>query len=211
MMMADKLIAVASKEVGVCEPSGDDKYTKWYNAQNGTSFAMNTPWCCIFVSWCANKAGVPTSIIKYFASCTQMTNWFISKGLYKKRGEYTPRSGEIIMYDWDYSGDSDHVGIVESVENGYAVVIEGNYSKCVKRRRVNLSSSNVRGFCIPDFPSGDMNNDGKLTASDANTILQAAVKKTTLSAEQKKDADVDGDGKISASDAMDVLKKSTKK
>ena len=211
MMLHNKMLSIAAKEVGVKEPTGEDKYIKWYNSVYKTGFNMSTPWCCIFVSWVANQAGVPTSIIKHFASCTQMTNWFSGQGLFKKYPAYTPKPGDLIMYDWDKSGDSDHVGFVESVNGKSVVTIEGNYSDSVKRRTINIATTTIRGFCLPDFPIGDVNDDGKVTADDAMTVLNASVGKVSLSAAQKRDADVNNDGKINATDALDILQKASGK
>lgn len=208
MMLYKKMLDIAAKEVGVSAPNGDDKYIKWYNSVYKSGFGMSTPWCCIFVSWVANQAGVPTSIIKHFASCTQMTNWFRNQGLFKSYPAYTPKVGDIIMYDWDKSGDSDHVGFVEKVSGNIVTTIEGNYSSKVVRRNVNLSTSTIRGFCLPDFPLGDVNNDGKISTTDALDVLQASQGKKNLSSAQTKEADVNADGKITATDALDVLHKS---
>ncbi|MBR4282125.1 MAG: hypothetical protein IKT35_00255, partial [Clostridia bacterium] len=107
--------------------------------------------------------------------------------------------------------DSDHVGFVESVNGSSVVTIEGNYSDSVKRRTINLSTTTIRGFCLPDFPIGDMNNDGKVTSDDAMTVLNASVGKVNLTAAQKKEADVNNDGKINATDALDILQKASGK
>lgn len=37
-----------------------------------------------------------------------------------------PKSGNIIFFDWDGDSVSDHVGIVEKVENNIVYTIEGN-------------------------------------------------------------------------------------
>ena len=58
------------------------------------------------------------------------------------------------------------------------------------------------------FLKGDVNNDGKITASDARIILRAASKLEDLDTVQKENADVDNDGKITAADARDVLRRS---
>ena len=205
MTKRTKLLKVAIAEIGSKEPTGDDKYIKWYNQKCGTKFAMNVSWCCIFVSWCAEKAGI-AKIVKPFASCTAMTNWFKNQGLFKERGKYTPKPGDIIMYDWDKSGDSDHVGIVEKKVGDKIVVIEGNYSDSVKRREIYLSNVLIRGYCIPKFPSGDVNGDGKSNAADAQIILQSVVGKTKLNSTQKESADVNLDGKVNSQDAQEILK-----
>lgn len=205
MTKRNKFLQVARAEIGTKEPTGDDKYIKWYNSKCGTKFDMNVSWCCIFVSWCAEKAGI-AKIVQPFASCTAMTNWFKKQGLFKERGKYTPKPGDIIMYDWDKSGDSDHVGIVEKRSGNTLTVIEGNYSDSVKRRTVSMTNTLIRGYCIPKFPSGDVNGDGKVDATDAQIVLKAAVGKTTLNSIQKQNADVNLDGKIDAADAQEILK-----
>ena len=57
----------------------------------------------------------------------------------------------------------------------------------------------------PDVDLGDVNADGKINSSDALMILQKAVDKITLTAEQELAADVNKDGKINSSDALQVL------
>ena len=168
MTKRNKFLQVAIAEIGSKEPTGDDKYIKWYNKKCGTNFAMNVSWCCIFVSWCAEQAGI-AKIVKPFASCTAMTNWFKNQGLFKERGKYTPKPGDIIMYDWDKSGDSDHVGIVEKKVGDKITVIEGNYNDAVKRREVYLSNVLIRGYCIPKFPSEGVNGVGEDSSNNSTS------------------------------------------
>lgn len=52
---------------------------------------------------------------------------------------------------------------------------------------------------------GDVNGDGKVTASDAVLVLQASAGIKTLTAEQKDRADYNKDGKVSAIDARKIL------
>ncbi|WP_442857824.1 CHAP domain-containing protein [Blautia sp. AM47-4] len=52
--------------------------------------------------------------------------WFQERGLWQDNS-YEPRPGDIIFFDWDdggQDGSSDHVGIVEKVENGRIYTIE---------------------------------------------------------------------------------------
>ena len=56
--MRNDIIGVALTQVGYTE--GANNYTKygvWYGQPN-------SPWCGMFVSWCANQAGIPTSVLK---------------------------------------------------------------------------------------------------------------------------------------------------
>ena len=52
---------------------------------------------------------------------------------------------------------------------------------------------------------GDVNGDGKVTASDALYVLQAAAGSRTLTADQKKKADYNKDVNVTAIDARKIL------
>lgn len=53
---------------------------------------------------------------------------------------------------------------------------------------------------------GDVNNDGKITASDAMMVLRHSVKATVLSDEDKKYADFDENGEVAITDALQILR-----
>ena len=53
---------------------------------------------------------------------------------------------------------------------------------------------------------GDVNFDGRVTASDARTILRSAANLELLTAEQRRVADINGDSRITASDARLALR-----
>ena len=61
--------------------------------------------------------------------------------------------------------------------------------------------------CYTSFVKGDVNNDGKVTATDARTILRASAKLETLSGQPAKNADMNADGSITAEDAREALRK----
>ncbi len=62
----------------------------------------------------------------------------------------------------------------------------------------------------PSSDIGDINNDGKISASDARLVLRAAAKLENFNTEQTAAADVNGDNKITASDARKILRVSAK-
>jgi hypothetical protein len=78
-------------------------------------------------------------------------------GTWEERDNYTPRAGDIIFYDWEDSGKGDnagspnHVGIVESVSNGWITVIEGNKGEAVARRRIAVDGRYIRGYGVPKY------------------------------------------------------------
>ncbi len=88
MNIIQKIISVARKEIGTCEPTGDDKYIKVYNQLSGMGFNMAVAWCAIFVTWVMYTAGVAKTIVPYFASCDIGMNWFKNKGKFKKGNHY---------------------------------------------------------------------------------------------------------------------------
>ncbi len=63
---------------------------------------------------------------------------------------------------------------------------------------------------IPAVEKGDIDSNGKISASDARLVLRAAAKLENLSAEQTAAADVNGDSRITASDARKILRVSAK-
>ena len=60
------------------------------------------------------------------------------------------------------------------------------------------------------FVPGDVNGDGKITASDARLALRISAKVDTPDERQTKAADITGDGKITAADARKILRMAAK-
>lgn len=143
---ASKLISVAASQIGYQEgPDHATKYGTWYGL-------LNKPWCAMFVSWCANKAGIDTSVIPKHASCDKGVTWFKNKSKFKTRvSGYTPKAGDIIYFG--SASDATHVGIVEKVSNKRVHTIEGNTSDCVARRDYSLTSTDIYGYGIPNYAS----------------------------------------------------------
>lgn len=56
------------------------------------------------------------------------------------------------------------------------------------------------------FLPGDLDGNGKISASDARTILRAAAFLDSLNANEQKTADIDGDGRVTATDARIALR-----
>lgn len=117
---------IAKTQVGYQENSVGTKYGYWYN----TAF-VKQPWCAMFVSWCAEQAGISQDVILKFASCSAGVRWFKEQNIwhdsYYYGGNYIPKKGDIIFYrNGGSSNVSDHVGIVLGVNGNYIHVIEGN-------------------------------------------------------------------------------------
>lgn len=155
----DDIIDIARTQLGYTEgPNNDTIYGDWYGLPN-------QPWCAMFVSWCADQAGISQDIIKKFASCTTGFRWFDSIGE-STRDHITPNKGDIIFFIWTYGeATPDHVGLVEKVENGKVYTIEGNRNDRVGRYSYDLNDWRIYGYSLPDYgdspeptpptPSGD--------------------------------------------------------
>ena len=121
-------------------------YNLWYYGKD-TSAA----WCAIFVSWCANQAGVSTGVIPKMAYVPSITSWYKSKGTFHAK-KTLPKKGDLIIY-----AGSSHIGIVtEDVTstNGYVSTIEGNTGNDEAKYRKNYmkwNSSNIKGYCSPAY------------------------------------------------------------
>jgi uncharacterized protein YgiM (DUF1202 family) len=137
---AQRLLEIARNEIGYVE--GDNNYTKygeWYGSPN-------TEWCAMFVSWCANQAGIATSIIPCHASCGAGISWFKANGVWHDAySGYNPQVGDLIY--WTYG----HVGIVESVSDTQITTIEGNTTDAVRRRTYSINDSYFAGFASPQY------------------------------------------------------------
>lgn len=141
---ASKFLSVAAAEIGTTEKpigSNKQKYGEWFG-MNGVA------WCAIFVSWCANHAGVSSVVPDSFSSVSQFQSWYSNKGLYRKKGSYTPKAGDIMIQK---SSGASHIGIVESVNSSGFVAIEGNSSNRVQRVTYSFNNSKISGYGCPDW------------------------------------------------------------
>lgn len=140
---AQKLIRVAIGELGYREtPVNVTKYGEWYGTQSY--------WCAMFVSWCANQAGISENVIPKHSYCPNGAQWFMDMGRwYYRSSSYRPKPGDIVYFYTE--GGINHVGIVESVEGSTLRTIEGNTSDMVARRSYNLSDTYIAGYGSPNY------------------------------------------------------------
>ena len=136
------IVEVALTQVG---NQGGQPYWSWYG------FNSRVEWCACFVSWCADQCGyIESGLVPKFAGCVDGANWFKSNGKWQDR-TYEPKVGDIIFFDWEGDGTTDHVGIVEKCENGTVYTVEGNSGDACKQRQYAVGSSNIYGYGIPAY------------------------------------------------------------
>lgn len=136
------MVEVALSQLGNV---GGQPYWSWYG------FSGRVEWCACYVSWVANECGyIESGVIPKFAGCVQGSNWFKERGQWQDRN-YTPEPGSIIFFDWGNDGETDHVGIVERVENGTVYTVEGNSGDACRQRSYSIGSSVIYGYGTPAY------------------------------------------------------------
>ena len=146
----DQIVAVALSQIGNV---GGMPYWSWYG------FGSRVEWCACFVSWCANECGyIDIGVIPKFAGCVNGVQWFKDRGQWAD-GSFEPAPGMIIFFDWDspdgasgpQDGLSDHVGIVQKVEDGRVYTVEGNSGDSCRQKSYPLGYYEILGYGIPAY------------------------------------------------------------
>lgn len=146
----DQIVAVALSQIGNV---GGMPYWSWYG------FGSRVEWCACFVSWCANECGyIDIGVIPKFAGCVNGVSWFKERDQWAD-GSFEPAPGMIIFFDWDspdgssgpQDGLSDHVGIVQKVEDGRVYTVEGNSGDSCRQRSYPVGYYEILGYGIPAY------------------------------------------------------------
>ncbi|MBQ4561398.1 MAG: InlB B-repeat-containing protein [Clostridia bacterium] len=191
----EDIIGVAMTQVGYKEGNSSSqlsgtvagsgnytKYGKWYGINPGA-------WCAMFVSWCANQAGISTSVIPKHASCDVGMAWFKNNGRWQYSrafgGSYTPKRGDIIYFGNNPSNlnDSTHVAIVTGVDSSKVYTVEGNKSNVSKTYSYSLTDDYIFGYGLPAYSnSGSQANYGTyyVLASTLNMRASASSSATIV-------------------------------
>lgn len=137
-----EIVTVALSQLGNV---GGQPYWSWYG------FNGRVEWCACFVSWCANECGyIESGVIPKFAGCVLGSQWFKDRGQWQD-GSFEPSAGQIIFFDWEGDGETDHVGIVEKCENGIVYTVEGNSGDACRQKQYSVGSSVIYGYGIPAY------------------------------------------------------------
>ena len=140
----EEIVEIALSQKGYTEgPNNDTKYGEWYGLNH-------EPWCAMFISWCANEVGISESIIPKFAGCTTGFRKMTQMGITTKE-HIVPQKGDLIFFDWDRSGDYDHVGIVTSANESSVYTVEGNHNDNVDTYVYPINASYIAGYARPKY------------------------------------------------------------
>ena len=157
----NKILDIARSYLGVeTESAGHKKIVDAYNSVNpkpvGYTANYDDDWCDIFVTTVFQQAGL-SDLIGRECGVQRHIGIMERKGIWK--GKSYPKQGDIVTFDWDGGGFADHIGIVESVNNGVITTIEGNsslYAGSTAKTRVNRKTYNwdsryIKGYGSPRY------------------------------------------------------------
>lgn len=131
------------------------EYGRWYNWQGA--------WCGLFISWCAEQAQIPKTIIKkqgWASGCNPNSTSGNYGGVFMAYGTYTPQPGDIAYFDNGGDGGSDHVELVISVTEDTITTLGGNTNGgsgvMVGTHNIPVSTGNtgwsqIIGFEVPYY------------------------------------------------------------
>lgn len=130
------LVNIAISQLG---NQGGTPYWSWYG------YKERVEWCACFVSWCAYQSGDLNITIPKFSAVKDGIKYYQDKGLWKDKN-HIPKTGDLIFFDWQQDGISDHVGIVEKVENNIIYTVEGNSSNQCKQNAYSVNNNIIYGY-----------------------------------------------------------------
>ena len=182
MATANELLAIARKQLGICEnpPSSNNvRYNTWYYGREVMGSAY--PWCMVFVQWVFAQAGVKLPVRT--ASCGALMNAAKAAGCWVTAG-FKP--GDVVIYDFPGGAATDHCGIVETELPDYGVQsVEGNTSQSGSQSnggmvcRKNRPGKYIVGAVRPVFDKEKEEDDMVIykTLNDVPSWYKAAVQK----------------------------------
>ena len=138
----DRMIYYAESQVGI--KTGEAEYAVY-------------EWCAYFVSWCARKADIPVNVISNSGWVPNHVKQAQQSGTYYAYGSYTPRSGDLMICDWNNSGSQAHIAIVTEVNGSKVTTIGGNEGSPAQviKRTVTTGGANrspqVIGYISPAY------------------------------------------------------------
>lgn len=146
----DVLIGTALRDVGYYAPDDPEpgsKFARYYESHwaPGQSWLLGPStsvwWCCMAVSVWLEEAGIKLA---------GFPSWNTENTLAKTHSRVSledARPGDIIFFDWDPDGSTDHVGIIVDIDasRNYLQCVEGNYNNAVAL----VDRSNVWGMFTP--------------------------------------------------------------
>lgn len=111
---------------------------------------------------------------------------FKNKGIWDEDGTIIPKPGYIIVFNWNDNTQpndswSDHIGIVEKVENGKITTIEGNMKNgVVGRRIIPVGWGFIRGYAKPNYANPSSNKTTTNAGSVSTSVSTSTATKINI-------------------------------
>lgn len=147
-------------------------------------------WCAATVCCILNDCGID---VYKSISCTQMANKWATDPNMQRVALDEVQSGDILFFDWDSTGDCDHIAIVVDYDGNVATglyYVNGNgndVSKVTKQYMTygSLQKNVCRIFRYvgdsenkPDIPAEQTNREGKTVSITLNQVSEGDVNKS---------------------------------
>ena len=193
------IVNIAKSQIGYMEgnnssqlagtTAGSKNYTEY-----GRWFGSQDMWCQMFVSWCADQAGVSKSVVRKGSYTPSELQFFKDQGRAHSRasivnGSYTPQPGDIIYFKSSRnSNPTNHVGIVTGYSNKTIYTVEGNTSStsyssnggCVATHSYSISNTYVVYVCNPKYSGTSTGGGGTGGGSTSGYYPKCASSYTSL-------------------------------
>jgi hypothetical protein len=114
-----------------------------------THASADFPWCTIFVSYIARRAGYPLgSVSQGIAQVPKLFKWGRTEGFYFAKGTRRVKLGDIAVHGYGHAGI-----VVRITKDGRIYTVDGNWSDSVRYQPIPFLS--VDGYIrLPSAPRG---------------------------------------------------------
>lgn len=173
---AENILLIAETQLGYRESElnyavwadetvhGYTRYGDWYGMPHAD-------WCGMFVSFCMNYAGVEEVPLNYGVRPWIQDLSSEEVNIYRLAGEYTPNPGDMVFFDWEGDGLSDHVGFVYEL-------IEATEEEPAKLKTIEGNSSNRVQYVTYELEDACLLGYGDIAAAQANYEIKRELRHT---------------------------------
>lgn len=162
----------------------DDSGTNEQPMTIQTRWASSNPenWNAQFVNRCLQAAQVPREYVPNEIKPETCTNELQTRNLFRNRGEYVPKMGDLVALDFDRNGVADHVAILDATDGSSISVFLGNEEAYAKKETYDLADERIVGYgslndAYEEALADDSEVDG-VSSLTASTGTKGAVNST---------------------------------
>ncbi len=150
MIRFDLILHAQSKVLHITGP----EIISAYNQYASVSLPLSSPWCAAAISVIMREMDIPTTVLPNFHSCTQFMGWAKQHYIWHEPNEkhFIPLPSDLLFFDWDHSGDADHIGIITGFDGKTIYTIEGNANNQCKQKEYHITNPQIRGYIRPNYP-----------------------------------------------------------